>query len=83
MKNQAIEVNFTGMLYAGIVYTSLVVSGWLLWRLTIACFNFPSMANTRQMKDLDREMTRRVQESIMRDELAAAARGIIYNILSM
>lgn len=45
MKNQAIEVDFTVMLYAGVMYTGLVISGWLLVRLTIACFKLPSILN--------------------------------------
>lgn len=45
MKNQTIEVDFTVMLYAGVMYTGLVISGWLLVRLTIACFKLPSILN--------------------------------------
>lgn len=69
MKNQGIEINFTAMLYAGVIYTSLVVFGWLLLRLTIACFKLPSALNTEQMN----EITRQLRESIKEDERAAAA----------
>lgn len=48
MKNQEIEVNFSVMLYAGIMYTGLVISGWLLIRLTIACFRFPAILKSVQ-----------------------------------
>lgn len=43
MKNQTIEIDFTVMLYAGVMYTGLVFSGWLLLRLTIACFKLPAL----------------------------------------
>lgn len=46
MKTQTIKIDFTAMLYAGILYTGLVISGWLLIRLTIACFKLPSILNT-------------------------------------
>jgi len=50
MKNQVIEINYTVMLYAGIMYTSLVISGWLLIRLTIACFKLPTiLRNAEQL----------------------------------
>lgn len=45
MKNQTIKIDFTAMLYIGIMYTGLVISGWLLVRLTIACFKLPSILN--------------------------------------
>jgi len=45
MKNQTIKIDFTAMLYIGIMYTGLVISGWLLMRLTIACFKLPSILN--------------------------------------
>lgn len=48
MKNQAIELNFTVMLYAGVMYTGLVVSGWLLMRLTIACFKLPAILQSAE-----------------------------------
>jgi len=45
MKIETIKIDFTAMLYAGILYTGLVISGWLLIRLTIACFKLPSILN--------------------------------------
>jgi len=45
MKNQTIKIDFTAMMYIGIMYTGLVISGWLLMRLTIACFKLPSILN--------------------------------------
>lgn len=49
MKNQEIEINFEVVLYAGIMYTGLVISGWILLRLTIACFKLPSILSTGQL----------------------------------
>ncbi|VVC32007.1 Hypothetical protein CINCED_3A025652 [Cinara cedri] len=51
MPDQTAEINFTVVLYAGIMYTGLVISGWLLMRLTIACFKLPSILNAGQFQE--------------------------------
>lgn len=51
MKNQTVEINFTIMLYTGIMYMGLVISGWILIRLTIACFKLPSILNAGKLQE--------------------------------
>lgn len=78
MKNQVVEVNYTGMLYTGIMYTGLVICGWLLIRLTIACFKLPFILREGQnLPDLskidDDEIKRIVMNSINKQRLKMAA----------
>lgn len=63
MKNQTIEIDFTVMLYAGIMYTGLVISGWLLMRLTIACFKLPSILNAAAVAEFEKETTQKLTPS--------------------
>ncbi|XP_025416166.1 uncharacterized protein LOC112687586 [Sipha flava] len=70
MKNQAIEINFTVVLYAGIMYTGLVISGWLLLRLTVACFKLPSILSSGQLlgPDIEDELEN-MQQALIKEEV--------------
>jgi hypothetical protein len=72
MKNQAIEINFTVVLYAGIMYTGLVISGWLLLRLTVACFKLPSILSSGQLlgPDIEDELENMQQALIKGKDVA-------------
>lgn len=65
MKNQAVEINFTVMLYAGIMYTGLVISGWLLVRLTIACFKFPALLQNVERLKQNEDLRTEQQASVI------------------
>lgn len=68
MKNQEIEINFTVVLYAGIMYTCLVISGWILLRLTIACFKLPSILSTGQLLQGDVDAENETQKISVKGE---------------
>ncbi|XP_026814481.1 uncharacterized protein LOC113554718 [Rhopalosiphum maidis] len=68
MKIQTIKIDFTAMLYAGILYTGLVISGWLLIRLTIACFKLPSILNAA---DESKNKTKRTSTIAVNEDLSS------------
>lgn len=59
MTDQTTEISFSVVFYTGIMYTGLVISGWLLIRLTIACFKLPALLNTEQYALNDEEATKK------------------------
>lgn len=69
MKNQVIEMNFTVMLYAGIMYTGLVISGWLLIRLTIACFKLPTILHGQLQRGPNEDEDLPVQRTSITGEI--------------
>ncbi|XP_016656739.1 uncharacterized protein LOC107882634 [Acyrthosiphon pisum] len=68
MKNQTIKIDFTAMLYIGIMYIGLVISGWLLMRLTIACFKLPSILNDAATAAELKERTSTTATTILSEE---------------
>lgn len=75
MKNQATEVNFTVMLYAGLMYTGLVISGWLLMRLIVACFKLPSLLNEKQLQM--QELEKHARQMLMKGNFLSKCISIL------